>query len=324
MHGYGLQELDRELAKTKEELLRHRKLTGMYQSAQEGLDQHRVRLRELEERLQQEALDVERLEGKGLVWLFHTVLGDRGSQLEQERQELLAAKLHYDAASVAVVGLEAEVVDLQRQLAESADPAGRYESLLERKAQVILEAEDPRAGLLLELAEQGASARADIRELEEAIQAGQTVLQGLEETAERLRSAKNWGVWDIVGGGLIATAAKHSKIDEARQLIHQVQEHLRRFGRELADVDAEAVAGIEISSFATFADFVLDGLISDWVVQARINRSLEGVAEMIGRVSAVIRGLEQRVHQVKGEAGRIEEERREMLGAVRSGQRSEE
>lgn len=316
MEEYGLQELDRELTMTREKLLRHRKLTAMLASAQKGLGQHRAKLQELEERLQQEAVDVERLEGKGLVWLFHSILGDRESQLEQERQELLAVKLHYDAASVAVVGLEAEVTDLQAQLGELADPAGYYESLLERKAEAILEVGDPRAGRLLELAEQWASTRSELRELEEAIQAGQPVLEGLQETASRLKSAKNWGVWDVVGGGLIATAAKHSKIDEARRLIHQVQEHVQRFGRELADVDVEAVAGIEISSFATFADYVLDGLITDWVVQARINRSLQAVVEMAERVSAVIRGLEQRIHQVKGEARRIEEERRKILEAA--------
>jgi hypothetical protein len=65
---------------------------------------------------------------------------------------------------------------------------------------------------------------------------------------------ENWGTWDVIGGGLISTAVKHSRIDRARASAHQVQQLLRRFQRELGDVGATSDITIDIGSFATFAD----------------------------------------------------------------------
>jgi DNA repair exonuclease SbcCD ATPase subunit len=313
MDEQGLGELDDPLVAAKEALRRKQKLARMLDNAEQSLEQHRAKLRTLAERLAREEGDVERLEGKGLVGLFHTILGDRESQLEKERQEYLAAKLQHDAADVAVATLEEEVADLRQQVTEMGDPEGLYESLLAQKEQAILEAGDERAERLLALSEEWASARSDIRELEEALQAGQQVLEGLQEVRSRLRSAESWGVWDLIGGGLIATSVKHARMDEARRLIHRVQQELERFGRELADVDVTGVAGLEADAFVTFADYVFDGLIIDWVMQARIQRSLEAVRETQDRVSGVVEGLRRALPEAQAEAQRIERELREAI-----------
>ncbi|MCL7455069.1 MAG: hypothetical protein M8467_18690 [Anaerolineae bacterium] len=311
-----LRELDAQLVAAKEALRRRQKLASMLEQAQRSLKEHRTRLGELERQLQREAVDVERLEGKGLVALFHTILGDKESQMEVERQEYLAAKLKYDAADVAVATLEEEVADLQKQVAELGDPAARYESLLARKEQAILEGADERAGRLLELSEQWAGVRSDIRELEEALEAGQQVLQSLREAESQLESAENWGVWDMLGGGLLATAVKRSRMDDARRLIHDVQQQLQRFSRELADVDVAGVAGLEIDGFATFADYVFDGLIIDWVVQSRIQRSLDAVRDMTNRVAQVVEGLRSALRDARDKARQIEDQRREAIEAA--------
>ncbi|MGC9336083.1 MAG: hypothetical protein ACP5JJ_18215 [Anaerolineae bacterium] len=316
MDEQELTKLDEQLVAAKEALRRQQKVMRMLDSAEESLDQHRTKLHMLAERLAREVGDVERLEGKGLVALFHTILGDRESQLERERQEYLAAKLQYDAADVAVTTLEEEVAGLRQQLAEMGDPEGRYESLLAQKEQAILETGDERAQRLLALSEGWAGARSDIRELQEALQAGQQVLEGLREVRSRLRSAESWGVWDLIGGGLIATSVKHARMDEARRLIHQVQQELERFGRELADVDVTGVAGLEPDAFVTFADYVFDGLIIDWLMQARIQRSLEAVRETQDRVSGVVEGLRRALPEAQATAQQIERQRREAIEAA--------
>ena len=313
MDEQKLRELDAHLMAAKEALRRREKLAHMLQGAQQSLQEQRARRRELEQRLEQEALDVERLEGRSLASIFRTILGDKESQLEQERQEYLSAKLRYDAADVAEAALEEEVAELEAQLAKVGDPGGEYESLLAQKEQLVLEAGDERAGRLLALSEAWAGARADIRELEEALEAGQQVIEGLRETQSHLRSAENWGVWDMVGGGLIATAAKHSRMDDARRRIHSVQQQLQRFDRELADVDVARVGEFEIDGFATFADYFFDGLIADWVVQSRIQRSVEAVREMSGRVSQMVARLRQALQEARDRAQRIEEERQKTV-----------
>lgn len=140
---------------------------------------------------------------------------------------------------------------------------------------------------MLRLSEQLADAQSDLKELDEAINVGNETLDSLEKVLSSLKSASNWGTWDLLGGRMIATAIKHSRIDEARMSVHRVQQLLRRFQEELAEVEREPDIAIEIGSFATFADYFFDGLIADWVVQSRIESSLENVVRMEDRVRKI-------------------------------------
>lgn len=47
--------------------------------------------------------------------------------------------------------------------------------------------------------------------------AGNRALKSLRNAQDSLNSAKNWGLWDMFGGGFISTMAKHSKMDSAKQ-----------------------------------------------------------------------------------------------------------
>ena len=48
------------------------------------------------------------------------------------------------------------------------------------------------------------------RELEEAIRASEAALEKLEKAKASLESASGWGIFDIIGGGFISSAVKHS------------------------------------------------------------------------------------------------------------------
>jgi chromosome segregation ATPase len=114
-----------------------------------------------------------------LTGLFYTILGSKDEQLEKERQEYLAAKLKKDECKDSVAALESEIVHLQQKIAPLKNLDAKYESILNRKAQLISEAKDEKAGKLVELSEALADAQSDARELQEAIDAGNAVLDSL-------------------------------------------------------------------------------------------------------------------------------------------------
>ena len=76
----------------------------------------------------------------------------------------------------------------------------------------------------------------DQREIREAIQAGEAALRSLERAMEKMGSAKNWGIFDMMGGGLFSSLFKHSKIDRASADIEEAKRQLAVFKRELEDV----------------------------------------------------------------------------------------
>ena len=129
------------------------------------------------------------------------------------------------------------------------------------------------------------------REVNEAIQAGTRALRSLQQARESLNSAGNWGIVDLLGGGLISTFAKHSKMNDAERQIEQARSDLRSFRKELTDVDAFADIHIETGDFLAFADYFFDGLIADWMMQSRINDAKKQVDDAIQKVETVLRRL---------------------------------
>ncbi len=130
------------------------------------------------------------------------------------------------------------------------------------------------------------------KERREAIDAGNRALRSLKEAQNNLDSAKNWGLWDMFGGGFISTMAKHSKMDSAKQNMEQAKYDLRNFSRELDDVNMTCHLDIETGDFLSFADWFFDGFVVDWMVQDRIKQASGQVAEAIRRVEGILRQLQ--------------------------------
>jgi len=128
------------------------------------------------------------------------------------------------------------------------------------------------------------------KEISEALQAGEKALQSLRETQKFLNSAGNWGIVDIFGGGLITDIIKHSKLDKARGYMELARRDLQRFQKELDDVD-EYLPNLELGSFATFADFLFDGLLADVFVQSKISEAQKQVADAIYQVESIVNRL---------------------------------
>ena len=60
------------------------------------------------------------------------------------------------------------------------------------------------------------------------------------------------------------------------------------FQRELRDVQVPLDLRMDISSFLTFADFFFDGLVTDYLVQRKINDAREQVDDAIMRVRVIL------------------------------------
>lgn len=129
------------------------------------------------------------------------------------------------------------------------------------------------------------------KEKREAVDAGRRALESLRAAQEDLNSAKNWGLWDMFGGGFISTMVKRSKMDTAKRHMEQAKYDLQTFSRELRDVSISYNLDIETGDFLSFADWFFDGFFVDWMVQERINKAGDQVAEAIRQVENILRQL---------------------------------
>ena len=134
----------------------------------------------------------------------------------------------------------------------------------------------------------------EMREIREAIQAGERALTSLRKAEEKLISASNWGLWDIFGGGLISGIAKHNKMSEATTYMEEAKRNLTTFQRELRDVNGTYNLSLDIGGFLSFADFFFDGVIADYLVQTKIRDAKVQVQDAIQSVSGVLAQLKSK------------------------------
>lgn len=131
----------------------------------------------------------------------------------------------------------------------------------------------------------------DQREIREAIQAGEAALRSLERAMEKMGSEKNWGIFDMMGGGLFSSLFKHSKIDRASADIEEAKRQLAVFKRELEDVSISEDFSVGIGDGLRFIDTFLDNVFADVVVQSRINSAIERLDKVSGQVRGILTKL---------------------------------
>lgn len=132
------------------------------------------------------------------------------------------------------------------------------------------------------------------KEMAEAIWAGERALTSLKTAQNQLNGARNWGLFDMFGGGMLSSMIKHSKINDASRYMENAKRDLQVFQRELKDVNIPLDLRMEVGSFLSFADFFFDGFVADYLVQSKISEAREQVDDAIRMVENILRNLKQK------------------------------
>lgn len=130
------------------------------------------------------------------------------------------------------------------------------------------------------------------REIDEAIRAGQQARSSLLQAKDCLKSAGNWGLVDMFGGGLFTTFVKRTRMNDAEELVQQARSDLQQFRKELADIETIADFHVETGAFLAFADYFFDSFLVDLMVQSKIRDAQKQVEDAIAKVENVLQQLE--------------------------------
>ena len=247
--------------------------------------------RELEQVKLDEQADVDRLEGRSLSAFFYNVVGKLDQKLDKERQEAYTAQMKYDTATRELAAVQADIASCEEKAAQLKGCEERYQAALEEKAAAVRRSGSDAARRLLEAETRVSALESRIKEVMEAIDAGNAALHTAERALETLDSAESLSTWDVLGGGLLVDLAKYDDLDKAQAQVEQLQEDLRRFKTELTDVTVEAELQVSIDGFLQFADFFFDGLFADLAVMDHIHESQEKVRRTWSEIQDVLSRL---------------------------------
>lgn len=308
-----LEDINTQLIRVRDALRERQKTLARLKQARAAREEKQRIVAGLEKALQREEADVRRLEGMSLAGLLHSVLGDREEKLGKEQQETLAARLKYQAEKRSLDFLDEEIAALEARSAQGRGLESEYAALLDQKEAALQGSASPAGRRLAELAERRADAGADLREIHEAVEAGYQAENALRQTVEALNSAGSWGTWDLLGGGMISSVIKHSRLDEAREAADAARPLLERFQRELADVQAATDLDLPVDGLTRFVDIFMDSFLFDLLVQSRIRASLEQAEAVQDQVRQIIMRLEGKAAAVRADLAVMDEERRRLL-----------
>lgn len=131
-------------------------------------------------------------------------------------------------------------------------------------------------------------------EILQAINAADEALYCLDQARKQLLSARNWGIFDIFGGGMVATFIKRRKMSEAKAYAKDARESLMKLKDELDDIDDVIEFDLDMDDFLSFADYFFDNsFFSDLMVQGRINNARSKILQAIDNVKQIKEELEE-------------------------------
>ncbi|WP_221567982.1 hypothetical protein [Alkalihalobacillus sp. TS-13] len=311
-----VEELNEQLIDIKGELRKKQKWEKQLADYKQELSDTKDKIDALQEKLATEQSDVDQLEGFSVTKWLLTMKGAVAERLDKEKQEVAAVQLKLEEATRSKNEIDEAINELNKRLERLRNIEVDYHDILTKKEMHIKAHQLPSSIQLDKLTELEGDMKAFLNELEDAISAGNAVNQALENAIEYLEKAKGWGTLDMFGGGVISGAIKHNHIDQATEYIHQAQTRMRQFQKELADINDEVDMHIDIPGLLKFADFFFDGLISDWMVQGRINDSMQQTKTQYRKISSLLFGLKEQAELKRHELGRIKGERKSLIESV--------
>ena len=291
---------NKQLQQLQEEVSRKKSLEAKWRELQSQQEDLSNRVQELETVMGNEQADVDRLERTSLTSVFYAVIGKKEDKLDQEKAEAYAAKVKYDSAVQELNLVVNDMHQIEMQLRDFSQCEQQYEAQLQEKDRAIKASGSLEAEYIFQLEEQITAQKIQKVEIREAVAAGSRALRSADYILSSLDTAQDWGTWDLLGGGLISTLAKHSSLDEAQDEVQQLQTELRRFKTELADVTIHTDMQVNVDGFLRFADYFFDGLFADWAVLDKISQSQSSVQttkNQIESVLSMLRSMEDTVDQ---------------------------
>lgn len=302
---------DEELQELLQQTMREKRLRAKAVDLIMQQQELEERTEELKKIMEKEQEDVDRLEGKSLAAFFYRIAGRMDEKMSKEKEEAYSAAVKYDAAVKELENAQKDLAWCQSELKRLSGCQQRYQQTLEQKIYRIKSTGGAASIEILELEERISRLEKQNKEIQEAMEAGNQALDITERVLKELGNAESWGTFDVFGGGLLSDLQKHSHLDRAQGMIEDLQEKLRRFRTELADVAMENKAEfqVNIQGFLRFADYFFDNIFTDWTVLNRINESKKQVFETKTEILQLLESLKG----IQNRAAKQKEETKEKL-----------
>ncbi|GKV70456.1 hypothetical protein NCCP2716_29540 [Sporosarcina sp. NCCP-2716] len=244
--------------------------------------------------------------------------GSLDQKMEKEIAEAAAAEVAFNESEKHVEDLTYEVDVLKKTAAnpEYAHLDEDWAAFLEEKELWIRMNDETSQATLQKIADDRVRVRSMLRELDEAIEAGDKAVRALDRAIDKLSNAEGLSMWDtFLGGGLLVSALKYSEVNSSDDLVHAAQRALRHYETELMDVQEAATASFQVNrnDIFTFTDLFFDNIFSDFAVHSRITEGKQKLNDVLQDVRRVQTQLARKKEASETELERLDADEKRIL-----------
>jgi DNA repair exonuclease SbcCD ATPase subunit len=293
-----LENINKKITEIEENLRKRREFSDILEQKQQELSKAQTGRRELSKALNKKERQIKRLQSPSVIGL---IFRREDIDLQEELRQYDIIKSEYENCADSITDIEKDINFYKEQIENYHSLDSDYDDLIRERQDLILSKNDSTArelrGYLDEISEKESSARS----IREGISACNRALPSLARAIGNMESARSWGIWDIMGGGFLSTAVKHSRIDNMRQEIKGVEREIRALNTNLSYINLPSDMDIEIGGFATFADYFFDGLFADLFVQGKIKDSLNKLRDTYDKINRIKDALQTKLEVLNRE-----------------------
>ncbi len=279
--------INEEFIKIELERSKKKKLNAKLIATENEINKAEKIFQELKIKLSKEKKDVDKLESFTLSYIYFKMKGNIDEKISKEKFEFLEAQAKYIECEDYLKRLLLNKKEILNELSKLGDLDLKYNDLLNKSSEYILSLNNDKSKSVLKILEKIRIVSIEKKEIQEALFEGDKLIPYIDNAISALNSAKNWGVYDMLGGDLIATMAKRSKMNDASDALNSIKVMLSKYNSELNDLSEDISVSLSLDGFSGFMDYFFDNFFTDYFIQGKINSALDSSINLKNKVNNI-------------------------------------
>ncbi|MBE6054014.1 MAG: hypothetical protein E7212_08915 [Clostridium sartagoforme] len=296
---------NQEFIKIEEERNTLKKLNSKLSIIEKEIEKIENTAEELKLKLSKEKKDVDKLESFSLSSIYHKMKGTIDEKLNKERFEFLEAQAKYIECEDYLKKLLYNKKELLNEISKLGDLDIKHANLLNDSADYILSLKNEKSKKVSDILEKIKFITLERKEIQEALFEGDKLIPYIDNAISSLNSAKNWGIYDMMGGDLMATMAKRSKMNDASEALNSIKVMLKKYNSELNDLSEGISISLSLDDFSGFMDYFFDNFFTDYFIQGKINSALDSSIRLKSKVNNIQLNLTNKFKSYENELANL-------------------
>ncbi len=254
--GRGIVEIDKRIIELKELIYRKHSLEKKLADINDLYFYLKDKLRSLVYKLEDMDISIKELDKKSIIYLWYEIFTSKGKKVTKIEHEY---KIYSNLSDF----IHPEIIELRNKIDNIAEYEKEYKQLMEEKAKLSVESEKESDDRLLKLIDETVKYKNRIRDLNEAINAGNFLNSSFKHLVDLLNQTKDWDSFDIFGRGLFLSLTKTTVFKSTDDKIKKLHYLANKFTRELKAINFYMDLGIDAGDILKYVDYFENQLYDD-------------------------------------------------------------